>query len=293
MGNIPADQAAGLRGSAALEDAGRPVRVVSVTSGKGGVGKTNIVANAAVTLARMGKKVLVMDADLGLANMDVLLGLTPDYHIGHVFSGEKRLDEIIIEGPAGIRILPAASGVQELTLLDSAQKMALLDQMDSLDEDLDILFIDTSAGIGNNVLYFNLAAQDRLVVVTPEPTSLTDAYAVIKVLSTRHQENDFRILVNMVKDEREGKEVYRKLATVADRFLSDVSLDYLGSIPYDPSIQKAVMAQKPFVDVYPDSPASKSIVEAAKEILEGDIREGVSGSIRFFWKRLFALQVPG
>jgi flagellar biosynthesis protein FlhG len=286
-----ADQAAGLRKiNPGQEETQGEVRVIAVTSGKGGVGKTNIVANLAIALARLGQRVMVMDADLSLANLDILLGLSPEYHLGHVLGGHRKLEEIIVSGPAGIKILPAASGVQELSLLSDWQKMALLEEVDTLADQVDVLFIDTSAGIGANVIYFNLAAQERLVIVTPEPTSITDAYALIKVLFAQHQEKSFRILVNESRSEKEAKEVFVKLANVADRFLAGVSLDYLGHIPHDQNILKAVRRQEAFVEVFPESPASKSIFKIANSLLSEQPSRSLEGNIRFFWKRLFALQ---
>ena len=161
-----------------------PIRVISVTSGKGGVGKTNVVTNLAMALASAGQKVLVWDADLGLANIDVLLGLKPEFNIQHLLNGEKSLREILVEGPGGFKIMPASSGIQELSHLGEGQKVRLLSELDEYDDDLDYLLIDTGAGISSNVMYFNMAAQERIVVVTPEPTSITDAYALIKVMST-------------------------------------------------------------------------------------------------------------
>jgi len=288
MTKIQPDQAAGLR---AMTDPGDPnqVRVIAVTSGKGGVGKTNVVTNLAIALGRMGKRVMVMDADLSLANIDILLGLSPEYHLGHVFNGERKLDEVLVEGPAGVKILPASSGWEELSAIDEIQKLTLLDQMDILEDEVDFLFIDTAAGIGNNVLYFNQAAQERVVVVTPEPTALTDAYALIKVLS-QHQERYFRLLINQVRSEREAKDVFRKLVKVADRFLSNVSLDYLGYIPDDQAVQNSVRLQRSTVEAFPESAAAKSFVRLAKEILDRPVRGGLEGNIRFFFKRLFSVQ---
>ena len=286
-----ADQTAGLKKVNDREEQGRrPVRVIAVTSGKGGVGKTNIVASLALSMARLGQRVVVMDADLSLANMDILLGLSPEYHLGHVFSGERRLAEVLVNGPGGIKILPASNDNQGLSLLTEGQKATLLEEMDSLEDSLDVLLIDTSAGIGYNVIYFNLAAHDRVVVVTPEPTSITDAYALIKFLFTQHREKNFHILVNETRSEGEGKEVFAKLASVADRFLGGPSLYYLGHIPYDTNIPKAVRRQKAFLEAFPDTPASKGIIRVAEQLLKDETRGGLEGNIRFFWKRLFAFQ---
>src|SRR5215470_8871484 len=161
-----------------------PLRVVAVASGKGGVGKTNLTANLAVALAACGQRVCILDADLGLANLDVLLGLTPTTNLLHVLSGERRLAEVMLDGPAGVRVIPAASGTEELTALAPAERLRLLDEVDSLDGSLDVLLVDTAAGISANVLHFAAAAADVLVVITPEPTALTDAYALVKVLAS-------------------------------------------------------------------------------------------------------------
>jgi flagellar biosynthesis protein FlhG len=270
-----------------------PVRVISVTSGKGGVGKTNIVANLALALTLMGKTVLVMDADLGLANVDVLLGLNPQYNVHHVFSGEKNLSEVIIKGPGGFWVMPASSGVQELTALSKEQKLILLSELDSLDQRIDFLLIDTGAGISSNVIYFNIAAQEKIVVVTPEPTSLTDAYATIKVLARRYQERHFEILINSASDEKEAKAIYRKLGIAADRFLGSLSLDYLGFIPYDENIPMAVARQKAVIEAYPGSPSSRTFVGLARNISEMPMPTRMCGNISFFWHRLLTLQNSG
>jgi flagellar biosynthesis protein FlhG len=178
--------------------------IISITSGKGGVGKTSIAANLAYLLARMKKKTLIFDADCGLANIDLILGLTPKYNLYHVLKGEKTLKEIIINGPGGIKILPSSSGIQEMSNLSIEQKLALQDQLDALHARPDFMVIDTSAGISENVMYFNMVAKETIVVVTPEPTSMTDAYALIKLLYQRHAKKRFRLLLNIVKTENEA-----------------------------------------------------------------------------------------
>ncbi len=283
------DQAQSLRRVAARRRApaagGRGLRTIAITSGKGGVGKTNVVVNLALELAAQGRKVLLIDADLGLANVDVLLGLAPRYSINDVIHGDKSLEEVVVEGPRGIQILPAASGVSELTSMSRDEKLMILQELDAFQTDADTVLIDTAAGISDMVLYFNTAAQERVVVATSEPTSLTDAYALIKVLHTQHQERHFKLLVNNVTDARETKEVYRKLAVAADHFLGGLSLDYLGYIPADPLVNKAVMQQKALVEVYPASPAAKAFRELARTILQMPPADA-SGNIKFFWRRL-------
>ena len=261
-------------------------RVISVTSGKGGVGKTNVVANLALAFTQLGKKVLVLDADLGLANIDVLLGLIPQYTIEDLFNRRKSFSEILIKGPGGMWILPASSGVPDLMDLDEGRKIFLLSELDHWGEAIDILLIDTGAGISSNVLYFNMAAQESIVIATPEPTSLTDAYALIKVLLMKFGKKDFTILVNLVADVHEAKVVFKKISTAADRFLESLSIDYLGFIPFDEKLGLAVKHQRPVLEIYPKSPSSRSFIELAKSLLERPPQKRGDGGIRFFWKRV-------
>ena len=267
----------------------KPVRVISVTSGKGGVGKTNVVTNLAMVLAMAGQKVLIWDADLGLANIDVLLGLKPEFNIHHLLNGEKSLKEIIVTGPSGMLIMPASSGVQELADLGEGQKVRLLSEMDDFNQDLDYLFIDTGAGISTNVTYFNMAAQEVIVVVTPEPTSITDAYALIKVMSTRYNRKRFYILPNQVSGPKEAKGVFSLLASVADQHLGSISLDYLGFIPHDELLTKSVRMQKAITEAFPGAEASQKFKEVAKNLARIPVDTKPDGNIRFFWKRLFKI----
>jgi flagellar biosynthesis protein FlhG len=261
------------------------VQVIAVTSGKGGVGKTNVVANLGYALTRMNKRVLVLDADIGLANIDVLLGLSPRYNLQHVLSGEKSISEIIIQGPGGMKILPASSGIQELSDLSKDQKLCLLSALNSLHDETDVMLIDTSAGISSNVMYFNLAAQEILIVVSPEPTSITDAYAMMKVLSLKYSANHFRLLVNSVKSAEEAKEVFNNLSLVGQKFLN-LSIDYWGYIEKDEHMVKAVRRQKALIELYPHSPASKCFSELAKKVCENRSTTSSRGNIRFFWQQI-------
>ncbi len=260
--------------------------VVSVTSGKGGVGKTNISTNLAYALAGSGKKVLLLDADLGLANVDVMLGLTPEYNLFHLFHGNIPLQKIILPTRFGFSILPAASGVSEMLELSTGQKLELLDAMDALENTIDYLIVDTGAGINDNVLYFNLAAQERIVVLTPEPTSLTDAYAVIKVMNQQHGVQRFKVVVNMAPDRKSALEVYKRLYNATDHFLSGVSLDLAGFVPRDPAVRKAVMNQRPFCEEDAGSPACKAVHELAEQVKKWEIPTNLDGNIKFFWKQL-------
>lgn len=261
------------------------IRVISVTSGKGGVGKSNVVSNLAIALSAQGKKVLLIDADLGLGNLDVLLGLSPVYNLNHVLNGDKSIMDILIDGPAGIKIIPAGSGVQELTSLGQHEKLKLLDELDMLEEHFDILIVDTEAGISENVTYFTVAAQEIFVVVTPEPTSITDAYALIKLLATRYSEHHFKVLVNMAKDSEEALEVFRKLANVAGRFL-DISLDYLGCVVKDEKVVEAVKRQKAVTELFPDSEAAQCFNTLAKRVIENKRQGRVKGNIQFFFRKM-------
>ncbi len=255
--------------------------IASITSGKGGVGKTNIVANLAFLLAGMRKKTLVLDADCGLANIDLILGLTPQYNLYHILKGEKTLKETLINGPGGIKILPSSSGIQEMATLTMTQKLALQDAMNTLQVRPDYLLIDTSAGISENVMYFNMVAKETIVVVTPEPTSLTDAYALIKVLYQRHAKKRFRLLVNMVKTQQEATEVFLRLAQATDHFLN-LAIENLGHIVYDENLPSAVKQQKLLAELYPQSPSVKCLREVAKRLCQSSSEREDDGVMSFF-----------
>ena len=263
-------------------------RVIALTSGKGGVGKTAVVANVAVLLAERGKRILVIDADLGLANIDVVFGLTPEKNLNHFFSEEMDLDAILVEGPSKIKILPAGSGVQRFTRLDSRQKMRLLDALDSMHNNFDMVLIDTEAGISENVTYFATAAQEIFVVTTPEPTAITDAYALMKLLSSQYHEKYFKLIVNCVRSEHEALEVFRKLTMVAERYL-DISIDYLGSLPIDAQMGDAVRKQQPVVAMNPNLKISQAFEALVGAIADEPLHVEPKGSIQFFWKRLLDL----
>ncbi len=241
--------------------------VIAVSSGKGGVGKTNVVANLAVALAQSGKRVVVLDADLGLGNLDVLLGLVPRYTIEHVLSGLCPLHEICLKGPAGIQVLPASSGVPHLTSLTESQQIMLQEQLEQLAAETDVLLIDTGAGIAPNVTFFASAADDTVVVVTPEPTSLTDAYALIKVLTRQYRERRFKVLVNQAKSRQEAGDVFKKLDRAVDRFLH-VAVEYVGWIPQDDYVSLAVVKQKAVCDLFPGSPSARAFSSLAGQVTQ-------------------------
>jgi flagellar biosynthesis protein FlhG len=267
------------------KEEGPVARVFSVTSGKGGMGKTNIVANLAVAFAKLGKRVLVLDADLALGNIDVLFGVFPKFTLEDALYGGKDLSEIIVEGPCGVRILPTGSGTEAMAELSSEQKLGLMSQLEQLEKSFDIFLIDTAAGISSNVLYFNAAAQEIIVVASAEPTSLTDAYAVMKVMSKRYQEKRFRLLVNMVHSEAESHAVFRKLTMVADRYLN-ISIDYVGYVPYDDYLKMAVSQQKAVIDLYPNAKASQAFKRIAGQMLQWPVDPHPKGTTQFFWRTL-------
>ncbi len=252
-------------GGGAAAQVGKAPRSIAITSGKGGVGKTNIVANLGYSLTRTGKSVLVFDADLGLGNLDVLLGLAPRFNLSHVIQGQAELEQIVVEGPGGMKILPASSGIQEMTNLSPAEKEDLGQQLKGFVNRFDILLIDTAAGISGNVLHFNISADEVMVVVNPEPTSITDAYALMKVLSVQYGLGRFNLLVNAARNAGEAEEVCRQLCLVTDRFLR-IKIDYLGFVPFDEKVKAAVKKQTIVAQLQPDSKASRSFVSIARRI---------------------------
>ena len=270
---------------------GSSLRVLAVSSGKGGVGKTNFVANLAYALSKRGEKVLVVDADLGLNNIDILLGLAPKKHIGHLLSGEATVEDIILHGPADINILPAGDGLQELTQLPSEKKILLMDELDRVSQGYDFLIFDTGAGISNNVTYFCSAAHETILIATTEPTSLTDVYALMKTLHLKHAQKHFRMVINSVSSEREAQGVYSNLTAVTDRFLKDISVEYLGYILHDANVPKAVRQQKAFLELYPFSKFSVCINELSEKISKE--KPSPLSSERdqpYFWRSAFQVQ---
>jgi len=263
-----------------------PVRVITVTSGKGGVGKTNISVNMSVALAASGQNVLLMDADLGLANVDVLLGLQPAYNLSHVVNGERSLEEVMVTGPEGLRVIPASSGLKNMAELSHAEHAGLIRAFSELSFNPDVLVIDTAAGVSDSVVTFSRASHEVIVVVCDEPASITDAYATIKLLSRDHGLYRFRIVANMVRSSQEGVELYKKLVKVTNHFL-DATLDYMGAVPYDDYLRKAIQKQRSVVDAYPRSKASIAFKKLAQKTDQWPTPDSASGYLEFFVERLF------
>ncbi len=263
-------------------------RVFAISSGKGGVGKTSFAANLALALQALGLRVLLFDADLGLANIDVLFGLTPKANISDVLAGRCSLRDIIVEGPRGIKILPASSGIVRLTNLTEGEKLLLLEEFEDLEAEVDIVVLDTAAGISENVLYFNLASQERILIVTPEPTSLTDVYALIKVLYHRYGLKSFHLVINGVQHESQGKQVFRQLVAVVERFLGSLSLNLMGILPFDQVVSKAIQAQRPFIELFPEARISRAISQIAQSLVALN-RNPLDGGLKFFSRKLMGV----
>ena len=263
-----------------------PLRVMAVTSGKGGVGKTMLTANLAVLGAKRGKRVLIIDADLGLANVEIVFGVKPKRHVGDLLNPDVSADDVLIEVRPGIHILPAASGLQQLTQLGEEEKLRLITTLDGLAERFDLVLIDSGAGIGDNVLFFVGVAQEIVLVVTPEPTSLVDAYAAVKVLSQQVGIKDFGVVVNSVVDEMVARDVFQKLVRMTDRFLS-VRIRHLGYVTRDENVHRAVMAQKPITDLFAMAPASRALTLIADRLFKSAPPPMVDGGMKLMWQRLF------
>ena len=267
-------------------------RVISFTSGKGGVGKTNCLVNTAIALAREGKSVLIFDADLGLANVDVALGLRPKYTIKDVLNGSKALEEIMLDGPEGISIIPAASGIESMCDLNDQGRMILMGAIEEVAYKYDYLLIDTQAGIGSDVMFFNNASSEIVCVINSEPTSLTDAYALIKVLSQNYGEKEISILANNVSDENAGKKAFARLQGAVERFLH-INLKYIGFVPRDEAVLSALSEQRAVLELYPSSPAGIALSAAAKSIDSDFFNLRVKGGIQFFFRSLLEVEAHG
>lgn len=262
-----------------------PVQVIAVTGGKGGIGKTNVSVNLSLALADMGRRVVLLDADLGLANVDVLLGLKPKATLADVLEGKCDLRDVMVNGPGGIRVVPAASGAAAMVSLSAQQHAGLIQAFSEIGDNIDVLIVDTAAGIGDSVVSFVRAAQEALIVVCDEPTSITDAYALIKLLNRDHGMTRFRVLANMVGTPQEGRMVFAKLTKVTDRFL-DVALQYVGAVPFDEAVRKSVQKQRAVFEAFPRSKASLAIRAIAQKVDAWPLPANPRGHLEFFVERL-------
>lgn len=282
------DQAERLRQLAkkSQEAENRPeARVIAVASGKGGVGKTNFVVNLALALQESGKKTIIFDADLGMANIDVVLGIVPPFTLTHVIKGQKKLKDIMLEGPNGLKILPGSAGVEELVHLTDYQIQNLINEWTNLEESFDFILVDTGAGIHAEVLNFLRAADDIVVVLTPEPPSITDAYSLIKVLAQKDLRANVHMVVNQASTDEEGHQIFKRVSRVVDDFLS-MKINLLGIIPMDEKVSAAVKRQKPFILEYPTTMASRGIRNVVQQLAEGASEVPVGGMKQFLLKMI-------
>lgn len=262
------------------------VQVVAVTGGKGGVGKTNVSVNLSIALAERGRRVVLLDADFGLANVDVMLGLNPLRTLAEVIDGSCELTDVLLPGPGGIKIVPASSGTKSMVEMTPAQHAGLIQAFSDIGDNIDVLVVDTAAGIGDSVTSFVRAAQEVVLVVCDEPTSITDAYALIKLLSRDHGMTRFRVLANMAHSPQEGRNIYAKLVNVTERFLDDVTLQYLGVIPYDESVRKSAQQQKAVVQAFPRSKSALAYKALAEKVDNWPLPATPRGHLEFFVDRL-------
>lgn len=287
------DQAAKLR--ELIKNQNNPkslARVITVTSGKGGVGKSSVSVNLAMQLRRLGKRVVILDADFGLANVEVMLGIRPQYNLADLMFKGKSLNDIITQGPEGIGFISGGSGIAELINLTSEQVVSLAQKLSELDQFADVIIVDTGAGISDNVMEFVAVSQEVLLVATPEPTSITDAYALLKTLNKRNEDSGrmtVKLVANKVENDIDGQKLCDKLNIVVKKFL-DINLEYLGSVTMDISVTKAVMQQKPFSIVFPNSAASKSVQAIAYKLCgqEANINTGNNRGITKMFSGLIA-----
>ena len=261
----------------------KTTRVMAISSGKGGVGKTNVSVNLAIALGQAGRTVLLLDADLGLANVDVILGISPRYTLEHVIDGRRRLEDVVVAGPPNVRIIPGGSGLRELVNLSDYQRQELIESVSRVARDADYLLIDTAAGIASDVSEFVLAADEVLVVTTPDPTAITDAYALIKVIAREPVRPSIHLVVNQAANASEALDVAQKIAGVAGQFLQ-VSVDSYGYLPTDSALSQAVRRQTPALLAYPQSPFSRRIYSLARRVTgqppEVGPNDGVVGFLR-------------
>ena len=268
-----------------LDGLAQPVQVIAITGGKGGVGKTSVAVNLATALAALKRRVVLLDGDLGLANADVFLGLSPRYTLAHVLAGERTLDEIMVSAPQGFQLIPAAAGAADLAQLGATEHLGLVQAFSALATRLDVMIVDTAAGLSHSVMQFSQAAQHVVVVICDEPASITDAYALVKVLSRNHGVQRFRVLANQMRSPGAGRELFQRFERVAARFL-DVTLDYAGEIPDDDCLRRSVRGQRPVLDEFPGSPASRAFKKLAQHADTWPVPAGPRGNIEFFVERL-------
>ncbi|VVN70511.1 Flagellum site-determining protein YlxH [Pseudomonas fluorescens] len=274
------------------ENGTQPIQVIALASGKGGVGRTSISVNLALAFANSGKRVVLFDADFGLANVHVQLGFAPKFTIADVIKGNCELKDMLHPGPRGVRIVPAFSGYNDMVKLDSALYAGLIQSFSEIDNSLDVLIVDTAAGIGKSVVSMVRAAQEVVVVLTPDPTSISDAYTLIRLLHLSHGVSRFRVLANMVQSTPEGHRLFRALTTITDRFL-EVVLQFAGSVPYDKLMRNAVHQRRGIYDALPRSRFSRSMDALVQKINRWPFQSEPRGHQEFFVEKLIRMQSWG
>ncbi len=268
-----------------MATAGKSIRTISITSGKGGVGKTTMTVNLAYSLAAIGKKILILDGDMSLANVDVFLKKNPEYSLSDFFKGDVELNDIVVKYSKNIHVLPGASGIFEMTQLDAYQKKMLVDGVSQMEGDYDYLLIDTASGISDEVLYLSSAAQEVYVVVQPDPASITDAYALMKILNQKYKTKSFSIISNQVLNDQEGLELFHRLNVVTTKFLN-LNLHYAGFVPFDLKLRQATHKQELIAAYAPQSLSSLSIRQIAGNIEKSAAKETCHGGLQFFWNQV-------
>ncbi len=282
----PIDQASSLRNLNKIED----ISVVAITGGKGGVGKTSLAINLSIALSNLNRNVTLLDADFGLSNVDVMLGLSAWKNLQHVLSGECSLDEIVVNGPHGVKIIPAAPGVRNMADLSTREYFGIINSISLLADPIDYFVIDTAAGIGEGVCLFTQMASNILVVICDEPASIADAYALIKVLNKEGQNKKFHILTNMVESSAHGEHLFSQFYKVCNHFL-DVTIEYCGYVPNDTFLKKAIKKQKSVIDVYPSSRSTLAFKRIAKKIDQMPRQKNINGAVELFLERQLLSQM--
>ncbi len=285
MRNIIPIQPRTARPNARRPEGARPTRVIAITSGKGGVGKTNVTSNLAIALARQGNRVCIFDADTNLANINIVMGLSPRYTIEHLLNGEKSVDEILAEGPEGVMIVPAASGIADCARLDETQQLRLIEALETLESSFDYLLIDTAAGIGDPVLSFVQSAQYTILVISTEPTSLTDAFALLRMLKRRHHERPAYVLVNMALNYANSMEIFKRFEAAVRKYLT-MKVHYLGYITDDRAVKASVIRQTPVLMNDPDALASRCFTTLAAVLSKQFTASVAPHGFSAWWKYL-------
>lgn len=264
----------------------KAIKVIAITAGKGGVGKSHISINLAISLAKRNKKIMLLDGDLGLGNLDIMLGLHSEYDLSHVLAGTCALNDIVVQGPHGISVIPASSGCNRMASLSSIEQVGIINAFNELTNEIDYLIIDTATGISETVLGFTRSSQHVMVILSDEPASLAKTYGLIKVMHQVYGWKRFYVLANMMDNARDGLRIFQKLDTLTEQFL-DVYLEYIGALPFDARVREAAKQQQVVLSAFPDSPFSNALEQLATKVALWPTYNQSSGNTRFFMERAF------